>query len=38
MAGENDSPIQDSVCNVTYEDNLMDLFDQFSGLMSPMLD
>ena len=38
MAGENDPSNQDPVHNVTYENGLMELFDQFSGLMSPLSD
>ena len=34
-----DHPLtHDPVCNVADEDALMELYDQFSGLMSPMLD
>ena len=38
MVWENNPSTQDSVQNATDEDGLMELFDQFSGLMSPMLD
>ena len=38
MTGENDFSSQDVVCIVTDEHDLMELFDQFSGLMSPMSD
>ena len=38
MAGENDLATQDPIGNVTDEDALMELFDQFSGWMSPVLD
>ena len=38
MAGENDPSTQDSVCNVTNEDGLMELFDWFTGLMLPLSD
>ena len=37
MACEDDPSVQDPVCNITDEDGSMELFDQFSGLMSPML-
>ena len=36
VVGENDSSTQHPVCNVTHEDDLMELCDQLSGLMSPM--
>ena len=36
MGGENDLSTQDPIGNVTDEDGLMELFDQFSGLMSPV--
>ena len=38
ITGKNDSSTQVSIGNVTDEDGLMELFDQFSGLMSPMSD
>ena len=38
MAGENGPSTQDSVGNVTNADGLMELFDQFSGLLSSVLD
>ena len=38
IVGENDPSTQDMASNVTDEDGLIELFDQFSGLMSPMLD
>ena len=38
MTNENDPSSQDAVCNVIDEHELKELFDQFSGLMSPMLD
>ena len=38
MAGENDPSTQDPVSNITDEHSLVELFDQFSGLMSPMSD
>ena len=38
MAGENDPSSQDPVHNVTDKDGLMELFDHFSELMSPMSD
>ena len=38
MAGENDPSTQNPVGNVTDEDGLMDLFNLFPGLMSPMPD
>ena len=37
MACKDDPSTQDPVCNVTDADSLMELFDQFSGLMLPML-
>ena len=38
MAGDNDPSTQDPVWNVTDEDGLLELFDQFSGLMLLMSD
>ena len=38
MAGENDPSTQGPVSNVTDEDGLMELFEQFPRLMLPMLD
>ena len=38
MVGENDPSIQDQIGNVIDEDSLMELFNQFSGLTSPMSD
>ena len=38
MTWENDPIIQDSVHNAIDEDGLMEVFNQFSRLMSPMLD
>ena len=38
MAGENDPSTQDPVLSVADEDDLIELFDQFSGLMRCMLD
>ena len=38
MASENYPSTQDRVCNVTDEDILMELFDQFSRFMLPMSD
>ena len=36
---DEDNPLtQDLVCSITDEDGLMELFDQFSGLMSPVSD
>ena len=35
MAGENDQSSQNPDGNVTDEDSLMELFDQFVSLMSP---
>ena len=36
MEGENDPFTKDPVSNVTDEDGIMELVDQFSGLISPM--
>ena len=38
MADENELSTHDPVSNVTDEDGLMELFYQFSSLMSPMFD
>ena len=38
MAGENDPSTQDPTDNVTDEDSLIELFSQFSGLISPILE
>ena len=38
MAGENDPSTQDPVCNVTQEDDVMELFDQCSILMLCQID
>ena len=38
MAGENDPSTQEQIGNVTDEDGLMELFDQFSGLTSSVSD
>ena len=38
MACENDPSTKDPVHNATGKDGLMELLDQFSGLMSAMLD
>ena len=38
MADVNEPSTKDPVGNVRDEDGLMELFDQFSGLMSPMSD
>ena len=38
MVCKDNQSTQDPVQNVTNEDSLMELFDQFSGLMSPMSD
>ena len=38
MAHEDDASTKDPVHNVTDEEGLMELFDQFSRLMSPVLD
>ena len=38
IAHEVDALTKDPVCNATDEDGLMELFDQFSRLMSPILD
>ena len=38
MAGKNDPATQDPNDNITGEDSLMELFDQCSGLTSPMSD
>ena len=38
MAGENDSSTQDPIGTVTDKDGLMELFDKFPGLSSPMSD
>ena len=38
MADENAPSIQDPIGNATDEDGLMELFDQFSNLTSPILD
>ena len=38
MACWDDPSTQDPVCNVAGNDGLMELFDQFSRLMLPMLD
>ena len=35
MTGKNDSSTQDPTGNVTYEDGLMELFDQFSTRCYP---
>ena len=37
MAGKNDPGTQDPIGNV-HEDNIMELFDQFSSLTSPVSD
>ena len=38
MMGKNYPSIKDPVGNVTYKDGLIELSDQFSGLVSPMSD
>ena len=38
MVDENEHSTQDQTGNARGEDSLMELFDQFSGLMSPMSD
>ena len=38
MVGKNDPSTQDSISNVTDEDGITELFNQFTSLTSPMLD